>query len=311
MENRDAGIALAGLDVVESIEGVDARLETVDVGGARLACIVAGADDAPLVLLAHGFPDCARTFRLQFPALVKAGYRVVAPWMRGYFPSTIARDQRYDAAALGNDLVGLARHFSPRKPARLVGHDWGAIAAFAACALAPRAFSHLVTVAVPHLRVAARHFFSPAQLRRSWYIALFQLPLAERLVSRDHFALIDRLWRDWSPGFAAPPEELAHVKRALERKENLAAALAYYRAMRRAFIVASTRRLLLSRTRVPAVHVHGIDDGCIGIELCEGLERGYAAPVTLARLAGGHFVHQENAERFNALVLDWFARPHP
>jgi pimeloyl-ACP methyl ester carboxylesterase len=301
MEGGDAGVA-------------GARLVEVDTGGATLACIVAGA--GPLVILAHGFPDCARSFRLQIPALVAAGYRVVAPWMRGYFPSTTARDGRYDVAALGGDLIALARHFSrgdaaegARPPARLVGHDWGAIAAYAACALAPRAFSHLVTVAVPHGRVAHR-FLRPAQLRRSWYFALFQIRgSAEWLLRHDDFALVDKLWRAWSPGFAPPPDEMAQVKRALHAMANTRAALAYYRAifsLRR-----SPRRLLLARTRVPSLYIHGVDDGCVGVELCDHLEPAYAAPVTVSRLPGGHFVHQENAERFNTLLLDHFSRSHP
>jgi pimeloyl-ACP methyl ester carboxylesterase len=295
MENRDPRVA----------ELPGAQLQTVDTGGATLTCLVAG--EGPVAILAHGFPDCARTFRRQFPALVAAGHRVVAPWLRGYFPSTLARDGRYDMAALGDDLIALARHFSPRDPVRLVGHDWGALAAYAACALAPSTFAHLTTVALPPPRgLSARRFVRPAQLRKSWYIALFQIPgSAEWVLRRDDFALIDRLWRDWSPHFSVEPGELAEIKAALARLPNTRAALAYYRTIvRGAFSPAA--RLIMARPRVPSLYVHGNDDGCLGVELCEGIERAYAAPVTVARLDGGHFVHLENAERFNALLLgEW------
>src|SRR5581483_8362250 len=207
-----------------------ARLERVDVGGAELACWVAGDDGAPLVICAHGFPDCARSFRAQIPALVGAGHRVVAPYLRGYSPSTTARDERYHAAALAADLCALARHYSPGAPAALVGHDWGAIAAYAACALAPSLFSRLCTIAVPHLRAVAAHGPSRAQLARSWYIGLFQLPLiAEQRLTAENFALIDRLWRDWSPGFSAPAAELDEVKASMAGTEHVRAVLAYYR----------------------------------------------------------------------------------
>ncbi|MGZ3425306.1 MAG: alpha/beta fold hydrolase [Polyangia bacterium] len=273
----------------------------VDTGGATLACLVAG--EGPLVICAHGFPDCARSFRLQTPALVAAGYRVVAPWLRGYGPSTTARDRRYDAAALGSDLVALARHFSPGAPARLVGHDWGAIAAYAAVALAPRAFSHLATVAVPHLRIAGARFATPAQLRRSWYMGLFQLPrIAERRLAADDFALVDRLWRDWSPGLTVPDDELAAVKSALRGRER--EVLAYYRAIfSRA--TPATARLLRRRTRVASLYVHGLDDGCVGVELAEGIERAYGGPIAVHRLRGGHFVHQEAVEQFNDILVQF------
>jgi len=263
--------------------------------------------DAPLVICAHGFPDCARSFRHQVPALVAAGFRVVSPWLRGYAPSTPARDGRYDAAALGNDLVALARHFSPGKPVRLVGHDWGAIAAYAAVALAPGAFSHVATIAVPHVRVAGPRFLSASQLRKSWYMGLFQLPrLAERRLAADDFALVDRLWRDWSPGFIAPADELAAVKEALRGREP--DVLAYYRAIfSRA--APATSRLLRRRTRVPALYVHGVDDGCIGVALTDGVERAYAGPIAVHRLPGGHFVHQERVEQFNAILVQFLRHP--
>ena len=286
------------------MEAGDARVE-VDTGGATLTCLVApGAPiDGPLVIAAHGFPDCARSFRHQVPALVAAGFRVVCPWMRGYAPSTRARDGRYDAAALGNDLVALARHFSPGVPARLVGHDWGAIAAYAATALAPGAFSHVATVAVPHLGVATPRFASPAQLRRSWYIGLFQLPrVAEHRLAADDFALVDRLWRDWSPSLRADPVELAAVKDTLRGRER--DVLAYYRALFSRSAPASAR-LVRRRTHAPSLYVHGVDDGCIGVALADGVERAYAGPIAVHRLPGGHFVHQEAVEQFNGILVEF------
>ena len=283
------------------MESGDARVD-VDVGGATLACLVAG--EGPVVVAAHGFPDCARSFRHQRPALLAAGFRVVAPYLRGYAPSTVARDGRYDAAALGADLVALARHFSPHGPVRLMGHDWGAIAAYAACALAPAAFSHVATVAVPHLRVAAPRFFFPAQLRRSWYMAFFQLRgVAERRLAADDFALVDRLWRDWSPGLVAPPDERLAVKASLRGRER--DVLGYYRALPRA-VVSPVARLLRERTRVPALYVHGVADGCIGVAAADGVERAYAASIDVRRLDGGHFVHQQNVEQFNRILVRFF-----
>jgi pimeloyl-ACP methyl ester carboxylesterase len=282
-------------------------IERVDLGDVTLHCAVAG--EGPVAILAHGFPDDAGTFRDQVPALVLAGYRVVVPTMRGYAPSGVARSGRYDAAALGADLVGLADRFSPGAPARLVGHDWGAFAAFAATAQAPSRFSHLATIAVPHFRALARHLTSPAQLRRSWYMGLFQLPgVAEaRLRARD-FALVDELWRDWSPAYHPSADELGAVKDGI--RDRVGPVLAYYRALTSArALFGEARRLVLSPVQIPAIHLHGEDDGCIGVECARGAEGFYRSSYTLSVIPGaGHFVQRERPEAVNAALLGLLAR---
>jgi pimeloyl-ACP methyl ester carboxylesterase len=138
-------------------------------------------------------------------------------------------------------------------------------------------------------------------------MGLFQLRhFAERRLAADDFALVDRLWRDWSPGFIAPADELAAVKEALRGREP--DVLAYYRAIfSRA--APATSRLLRRRTRVPALYVHGVDDGCIGVALTDGVERAYAGPIAVHRLPGGHFVHQERVEQFNAILVQFLWHP--
>ncbi len=284
---------------------MDTQRLDLDLDDVTLRCTLAGpaGGEGPLVIAVHGFPDDATTFRHQVPALVAAGYRVVCPTLRGYAPSGLARSHRYDAEALGRDLVAVADRLSPGAPARLVGHDWGAIAAFAAVALAPGRFSHLCTMAVPHAAAFARNF-GFAQARRSWYMGLFQLPgLAEARLRADDFALVDRLWRDWSPGYQASPEELRAVKEGLAERRS--AALAYYRTLRspRA-ILGPSRRLLFAPVRVPALHLHGADDGCVGVACTRGAERFYAAPYRLSVVEGaGHFLQREKPAAVNAELL--------
>lgn len=279
-------------------------MEALELGDVTLTCTVAGA--GPLVLAVHGFPDDATTFRGQVPALVAAGYRVVCPTQRGYAPSGLARSGRYDAEALGRDLVALADRFSPGAPVRLLGHDWGALAAFAAAALAPGRFSHLCTLAVPHGAAFARSL-GPAQARRSWYMGLFQLPgVAEARLARDDFALVDRLWRDWSPGYQASAEELRSVKQGIAGRET--AVLSYYRALRsfRA-ITGASRRLTFARVGIPSLHLHGADDGCIGVECARGAERYYDGPYRLRVIEGaGHFLQRERPEEVSAEVTRFF-----
>ena len=187
---------------------------SISANGLEFAYLAAGAPEARLALCLHGFPDTAHTYRHLLPALAGAGYRAVAPWMRGYAPTQVPADVLYQPAALSLDALALADALAPGDhPAVLIGHDWGAIGAYGAVAHRPERFQRFVAMSVPHRAVlAGRMFMSPAQLKRSWYIFFFQLPLAEMGVSANDYALIDKLWRDWSPGYEPPPDYLRAVK---------------------------------------------------------------------------------------------------
>lgn len=277
------------------------RLLDVSCPDVTLRCQVHG--QGPVVLCLHGFPDCERTFREQVGSLTAAGFLVVLPTMRGYAPSSPSRQGRYDAQALADDVLAVAAAVSPVEPVRVFGHDWGAIAAYAAAARAPERFCHLVTAAVPPLAVAGLRFLRPAQLRRSWYIGLAQLrgPAERRLLAGD-MALVDRLWRDWSPGYLCPPEEMSAIKDAL--RPHPSAVLGYYRALRPSGLALRGARSLLAPLHPRAMYLHGHDDGCVGVELTEGVERAYRGPVQVHRLAGaGHFLHLERPDEVNRLLL--------
>jgi len=276
----------------------------IDLGDVELACTTYG--DGPLVLCAHGFPDDARSFRAQIEPLVARGFRVVCPTMRGYAPSSIARSGRYDAESLGRDLCALADRLSPGSPVRLVGHDWGAVAAYAATALAPARFSHVVTMAVPHPRVALPSLARPAQMRRSWYIGLFQIRgVAERRLAEHDLALVDRLWRDWSPGYVASKDELDSIKAGIAPR--IPHVIGYYRALLSpSAILGESRRLLLAKTTVPALYMHGEDDGCMGVELVQGTEKHFLAGVRVHRVPrAGHFLHLERPDVVNPILCEF------
>lgn len=276
------------------------QTRVLELGDVTLSVEISG--EGPLVVLAHGFPDCQRSFRHQVPALVAAGYRTACVAMRGYAPSSPSRSGRYDAATLGRDLLAVGDALSPGRPFGLVGHDWGAVASYAAAALAPERLDALVTLAVPHLRVALPRFLLPAQFRRSFYMLEFQRQAAEDEVRADGFARIDALWRRWSPGYRATPDEMMEVKRSVGA--HLEGPLGYYRALFRPS--REVLRLLLAPTRVAALHLHGTDDGCVGVGLTRGIER---AGIELALVAGaGHFLHLERPDEVNARLLAFLAR---
>jgi pimeloyl-ACP methyl ester carboxylesterase len=250
-----------------------------------------GPADGPLALCLHGFPDTAHTWRHLLPELAAAGFRAVAPWLRGYAPTAVPDDGRYDIAALAEDANRLHAALGGDGRAVLIGHDWGAMAAYSASAAEPDRWSKVVAMAVPTPDRLGPAFLSYDQLRRSWYIFFFQNPLAEGVVGMDDLAFLERLWADWSPGYDAA-EDLKHVKESLGDPANLAAAIGYYRAL-----FASGGPTAVGPQ--PLLYLHGRDDGCFGA--------GAAGPDAVVVEGAGHFLHLERPDEVNRLVLEFLA----
>ncbi|OLR92719.1 alpha/beta hydrolase [Actinokineospora bangkokensis] len=278
------------------------------VNGVDFTLLEAGGP-GPLALCLHGFPDTAHTWRHLLPALAEQGFHAVAPFLRGYAPTTPAPDGAYEVGALAADANGLHQALGAGSNAVLVGHDWGAAAAYAAASAAPERWRRLVTMAVPP--PGPRRPRSYEQHKRSFYMYLFTLPVAERVVAAEGYAFLDDLWADWSPGYDAA-EDLALVKRALADPAHLTAALGYYRAQ----FDTSTHQPRYAREQAhagrapdtPTLYLHGADDGCIlppePLAAQALLSPGSRADV----LAGvGHFLHLESPAEVNRRVLDWIA----
>jgi pimeloyl-ACP methyl ester carboxylesterase len=281
---------------------------TVRANGIQFHYLEAGR--GPLVLCLHGFPDHARTFRFQLPALADAGFRAVAPWMRGYAPTDVPSGGPYQSAALAEDAVALVEALSPDEPAFLFGHDWGAVAAYGAALAAPERIRAVATAAVPYgPQVMAALATNYDQMKRSWYMFFFQLPTAEASVAHEDFRFLERLWRDWSPGWDLPREELESVKETFRRPGVLEAALGYYRQtfnpqLQRPELAALQGRIMAEPVEVPGLVFHGERDGCIGVELLDGMERMFPRGLDKIVVSGaGHFVHQEAPEAVNQALI--------
>ncbi|MCC6848459.1 MAG: alpha/beta hydrolase [Deltaproteobacteria bacterium] len=267
--------------------------------------------EGPLVLCLHGFPDHPRSFRHQLPVLAAAGYRAVAPAMRGYAPTGAAPDGRYQTAALAEDAVALIAALG-YEDAIVFGHDWGALAAYGAALAAPGRVRRLVTAAVPYgAQVAAALMTDYDQQRRSWYMFFFQTPFADLALAHDDYAFLDRLWRDWSPGWRLPAPEMAALKETFRQPGVAAAALGYYRAMfdparQDPALEALQSRMMSDPIEVPGLVLHGADDGCMGAGLVAGMQAYFPRGLRVEIVPGtGHFLHQEDPARVNALILDF------
>ncbi|GIW42899.1 MAG: alpha/beta hydrolase [Candidatus Binatia bacterium] len=282
----------------------------LQVGDLSIALLEAGKP-GKLLLCLHGFPDNAWTFRHQFGPFAELGYHVVAPFQRGYYPTSPAPDGRYQSAVLAYDLLGCISALG-YEHADVIGHDWGALAGYGAAILEPHRIRRLVTIAVPHGPAVLQAFLSDyAQLRRSWYMFFFLTPFAEAAVRHNDFAFIEHLWRDWSPNWDFSPETLENVKATFRHDGVLDAALAYYRCTldpsRQDPTLAQVQsELSIAPVPVPTLTIHGAQDGCMGSYLLEGMEALF--PAGLQKLIvdnAGHFVHQEQPDTVNSHIADF------
>lgn len=290
-------------------------IETLTLSSGPLRFSARAAGSGPVVLCLHGFPDDNRTFDTLLFALAAAGYRGVAPMMRGYEPSSQPIDADYHAVRMAEDVAAWIEELGG-EPVHLVGHDWGATIAFATAAHVPDKLCSLTMLAVPHpVRFAEAYIADSAQQARSTYILEFQAPEADEAIIANDCAWLERLWRQWSPGWEIPADALDHMRATFKTAGVATATLGWYR---QAFDGASpageaTQALLARPITVPTLGLVGVSDGCVGADIFLGaMQAGdFPAGMQSRRIEGaGHFLHREAAGEVNSLILQWIATAH-
>lgn len=271
----------------------EVRLHYVDVGR------------GPLVLLLHGFPDHWYIWRYQIPALAAAGFRVVAPDLRGYNTSTKPSGvQAYSIDRLAGDVAALMRHLGVER-AHVVGHDWGAVVAWYFAMHHAELLDRLGILNVPHPARMTKGLRSTRQLLRSWYMFFFQLPwLPEALLRAGDYALPRQIFRrgPLRPG-AASLDDVERSVAALAQPGALTAMLNYYRALVRQ----APQRLSESTAVIsaPTLVIWGMHDVALEAELAEPdpdlvpnqrVERVHDA---------GHWVQLDRPALVNRLLLEF------
>jgi pimeloyl-ACP methyl ester carboxylesterase len=285
---------------------------SVEANGIEFGYLEAG--EGPLALCLHGFPDSAHTWRHLLPELAGAGYHAVAPFMRGYAPTALAPEGDDGLGPLVADAVALHAALGGDGRAVLIGHDWGAEAAYGAASLAPGRWRRLVTIAIPPPALDERILSDYDQLKRLFYVFFFKTPHADAVVAADDMAFLDRLWHDWSPGYDAT-EDLVYAKRCLREPANLAAALGCYRAAEPGLHdldpddrYAAEHAALARMPPQPVLYLHGDRDGCIDRALAADATD-HLAPGSRMEVIrdAGHFLHLEQPALVDERILRWLA----
>jgi pimeloyl-ACP methyl ester carboxylesterase len=287
------------------------KIECVSANGTDFSYLECGTGN--LALLLHGFPDTAQTWRHLMPVLADMGYRVVAPFMRGYAPSAVPADGFYQTAMLARDANALHEKLGGDGDAVIIGHDWGAPSCYGAAIDAPTRWCKVVGMAVPPTAALGMAFVQNLeQIKKSWYMFFFQHGLADLVVGANNHAFIEMLWRDWSPGYDAS-FDLESIRKSLADPKNLQAALGYYRATlgdgyRDPKLSELQNQMASGLPSQPLLYLHGTNDGCIGVDVVESAKKIAPANVKFEVVAAaGHFLQLEQPKVVNKLICDFLA----
>ncbi|HYV49030.1 MAG TPA: alpha/beta hydrolase [Myxococcaceae bacterium] len=291
------------MDELTALDGVPLTHRRVKLSEVELHVVEAGAGEK-LVVLLHGFPEFWFTWRAQIPALARAGYRVVAPDMRGYNTSDKPKGvASYDVVNLSRDVAELIQAMGAER-ADVVGHDWGGAVAWMFAMFHGDRLRRLVIMNAPHpaqFQKALRRDLG--QLRRSWYMFFFQVPaIPERLIRMGDFTALRNAYRGLLERKRLSEEDLGRYKAALAQPGALTSMLNYYRA--------AMRRLLKTNPpfqpiTAPVQVIWGQRDHFIKPELADAKSK-WCEDVRVHRVAdANHFVQEDAPDEVNAKLLEF------
>ncbi|MEH6943888.1 alpha/beta fold hydrolase [Bacillus sp. JJ722] len=265
----------------------------INVNGLQFHVVDEGS--GPAVLLLHGFPDSSYLWRNQIQTLVKAGYRVIAPDLRGFGETDKPQEvEAYDIQLLLGDVIGILKELQVER-VRLVGHDWGAVLGWALTSLFPHVVDKYVPISVG--LPGGRHGLSIDQLEKSWYIFMFQSQhYAEEFLSKNNWEVL----REWGR-MHSEQEKWVHE---LSRPGALTAALNWYRANASMKSYVNTR--VLPNIKVPTLGIWSSFDAYLTeAKMVQSAER-IDGPWRYERFTGSHWVPLDQSEQLNKILIEFF-----
>jgi len=268
-----------------------------EVGDIRLHYVEEG--EGPLVVMLHGFPEFWFSWRKQIPAIAKAGYRVIAPDLRGYGQSSRPDDvDAYRMTCIVQDIAGLIVQNGGK--CTLVGHDWGGIASWLLTMLHPSLIERLVILNAPHFVPMRREIDrSLEQKLRLTYQLFFNLPVLPELFLKLFGKPLMRRIGSFTP------EEVQTYVDAWRKPGATTAMLNYYRAIRKH---RAELRGLIRKIEMPVMLIWGERDPVFGVAMTENFSE-WVPDLRVERIPeAGHFVQTDAAEKVNALLLAFLAR---
>jgi pimeloyl-ACP methyl ester carboxylesterase len=272
------------------------------------------AGEGPLMIMLHGFPEFWYSWRHQIPAMAKH-FRVVAPDMRGYNqtekPVGVGN---YRLSVLMEDVRSLILALG-KKSGVLVAHDWGGGIAWPFAMKYPEMVDRLIILNCPPPGVLMAHLMkNRAQLRRSYYMFLFQIPLIPELVLRRRdYRLIERAFRGWAiDKNAFSDDDIRMFKEAAAKPGALTSGINYYRAAFRQSVKSRGHmtgdRGGKNRVQCPTLVIWGEEDRALGKELTYDIHHEVEGSLEIKYIPRcSHWVQQERPDLVNAYMLEWLA----
>lgn len=227
----------------------------------------------------------------------------MAPYMRGYAPSSEAKDGRYDPEVLGTDVSAMIAELSPGVPVAVVAMDWGGVALQAALSTGTANISAAVLMNTAHPYTLSDSVRDPEFVHRSFHFWFFQLDTAEWATAMPGLPMVDYIWRIWSPNLK-DDEHIQSVKATLSAPNGIKNALGYYRSLWHAV---RANKVPAGLIRTPTLSIFGATDFTALHSHLE--QRGFCGPYQRVLLPDvGHFPHREVPDQFAALALNWIGQ---
>jgi pimeloyl-ACP methyl ester carboxylesterase len=314
---KTAGVAIAGVRNALAQAGASPSAKSIQTPVLTIGYEESGnAQGFPIILL-HGFPDDARAFEAVAPPLVKAGHRVLVPYLRGYGPTRFrdtAAPRMAEQAAIGQDIIDFADALRLPRFA-VAGYDWGGRAAAIAAALHPDRVRAAVLIGGYNIQntIAPSQPGAPEAEHRAWYQWYFNTERGRAGLQMNRRALCRYLWQTWSPSWHFSEETYNRTAASFDNPDFVDVVIHSYRHRignapgEPRFKAMEEQLAQRPKIQAPSITLYGADDGIARppVESPPAERAAFASLVARRVVAGvGHFMPREKPEAVSSAMLE-------